>query len=135
MFDHRSLSLYGGHDDEINCLVFSHDLEILLTASINGSIRLWNTVFDHLTFKVEEKAGIVKNKKKIKKKKNFFTLGLIRALAISNDDRYFASTANDTLVRLYETRTGCLLYKLAGREYQLMELINHIFVFRTYTFI
>ncbi|CAF0837935.1 unnamed protein product [Rotaria sordida] len=99
MFAHRSLSLYGGHDDEINCLVFSNDFEILLTASINGFIRLWNTVFHHLTFKIQEKAG------------------LIRALAISNDDRYFASTANDINVRLYETRTGCLLYTLAGHTH------------------
>ncbi len=59
MFAHRSLSLYGGHNDEINCLVFSHDLEILLTASINGFIRLWNTVFDHLTFKIQEKKGML----------------------------------------------------------------------------
>ncbi|CAF3939032.1 unnamed protein product [Rotaria sp. Silwood2] len=81
MFAHRSLSLYGGHDDEINCLVFSSDFEILLTASINGFIRL------------------------------------IRALAISSDDRYFASTSNDTNVRLYETRTGCLLYKLTGHTH------------------
>ena len=57
MFAHRNFSLYGGHDDEINCLVFSRDLEILLTASIDGFIRLWNTVFDHLTFKIQEKAG------------------------------------------------------------------------------
>ncbi|CAF3433421.1 unnamed protein product [Rotaria sp. Silwood1] len=81
MFANRSLSLYGGHDDEINCLVFSNDFEILLTASINGFIRI------------------------------------IRALAISNDDRYFASTANDTNVRLYETRTGCLLYTLTGHTH------------------
>ena len=60
MFAHRSLSLYGGHDDEINCLVFSHDFEILLTASINGFIRLWNTVADHLTFKIQENAGMFK---------------------------------------------------------------------------
>lgn len=58
MFAHRSLSLYGGHDDEINCLVFSKDFEILVTASINGYIRLWNTVFDHLTFKFQEKSGM-----------------------------------------------------------------------------
>ncbi|CAF0735576.1 unnamed protein product [Adineta ricciae] len=95
----RSLALYGGHDDEINCLVFSNDLEILLTASINGYIRLWNTVFDHLTFKIHENAG------------------LIRALAISNNDRYFASTANDTNVRLYETRTACLLYTFSGHTH------------------
>ncbi|CAF1273168.1 unnamed protein product [Rotaria magnacalcarata] len=99
MFAHRNISLYGGHDDEINCLVFSKDFEILLTASINGFIRLWNTVFDHLTFKLKEKSGF------------------IRALAISNNDRYFASTANDTNVRLYETRTGSLIYTLSGHTH------------------
>lgn len=57
MFACRSLSLYGGHEDEINTLVFSRDLEILLTASIDGSIRLWNTVYEHLTFKIKEKTG------------------------------------------------------------------------------
>ena len=62
MFAHRSLSLYGGHDDEINCLVFSHDLEILLTASIQGFIRLWNTVIERLTFKIQEKTGMLINK-------------------------------------------------------------------------
>jgi WD40 repeat protein len=62
MFARRSLALYGGHDDEINCLIFSHDLEILLTASVNGFIRLWNTVFDHLTFKIQEDAGMLINK-------------------------------------------------------------------------
>ncbi|UJR26955.1 hypothetical protein I4U23_008262 [Adineta vaga] len=80
-FSRRSLALYGGHDDEINCLIFSNDLEILLTASINGYIRL------------------------------------IRALAISNDDRYFASTANDMNVRLYETRTACLLHTFTGHTH------------------
>ncbi len=59
MFACRSLSLYGGHDDEINCLVFSRDFEILLTASINGFIRLWNTVYEHLTFKIQEKSGML----------------------------------------------------------------------------
>ncbi|CAF5196463.1 unnamed protein product, partial [Rotaria magnacalcarata] len=88
MFAHRNISLYGGHDDEINCLVFSKDFEILLTASINGFIRLWNTVFDHLTFKLKEKSGT-----------------------------YFASTANDTNVRLYETRTGSLIYTLSGHTH------------------
>jgi WD40 repeat protein len=62
MFAHRNLSLYGGHDDEINCLVFSHDLEILLTASINGFIRLWNTVVECLTFKIQEEAGMLEIK-------------------------------------------------------------------------
>ncbi len=57
MFSHRNLSLYGGHEDEINCLVFSSDFEILLTGSINGYIRIWNTVYDHLTFKIQEKTG------------------------------------------------------------------------------
>jgi len=58
MFPCRNLSLYGGHDDEINTLVFSRDFEILLTASINGFIRLWNTVYEHLTIKIKEKAGM-----------------------------------------------------------------------------
>ncbi len=57
MFSHRNLSLYGGHDDEINCLVFSSDFEILLTGSISGFIRIWNTVDDHLTLKVQEQTG------------------------------------------------------------------------------
>ena len=57
MFKSRSQTFYGGHEDEINCLVFSKDLEILLTASIDGYIRLWNTVYEHLTFKIAEKAG------------------------------------------------------------------------------
>lgn len=47
--------------------------------------------------------------------------GLIRALAISNNDRYFASTANDTNVRLYETRTGGLLYTFTGRKLNLFK--------------
>ena len=57
MFNSHSFSLYGGHQDEVNCLVFTRDLEILLTASIDGYIRLWNTVFEHLTLKINEKAG------------------------------------------------------------------------------
>ncbi|CAF1255166.1 unnamed protein product [Adineta steineri] len=99
MFSHRSLALYGGHEDEINCLIFSCDLEILLTGSINGFIRLWNTVFDQLTFKIHENAGVV------------------RALAISNNDKYFASAASDTNIHLYETRTGRLLYILTGHTH------------------
>ena len=57
MFSRCNLSLYGGHKDEINCLVFSCDFEILLTGSINGCIRIWNTVYDHLTFKIQEQTG------------------------------------------------------------------------------
>lgn len=57
MFNSHSFSLYGGHQDEVNCLVFSRDLEILLTGSIDGHIRLWNTVFEHLTLKINEKTG------------------------------------------------------------------------------
>ncbi len=74
MFARRSLALYGGHDDEINCLIFSHDLEILLTASVNGFIRLWNTVFDHLTFKIQEDAGMLINKRIFKIDTYFFHL-------------------------------------------------------------
>jgi WD40 repeat protein len=48
MFSQRNLSLYGGHNDEINCLVFSSDFEILLTGSIRGCLRIWNTVYDYL---------------------------------------------------------------------------------------
>ena len=40
-------------------------------------------------------------------------LGRIRALDISNNDKYFASTANDSYIRLYETRTGNLLHLLS----------------------
>jgi WD40 repeat protein len=104
MFSHCNLSLYGGHKDEINCLVFSVDFEILLTGSINGCIRIWNTVNDHLTFKIQEETDRKKHS------------GRIRELAISNNDKYFASIANDIYVRLYETRTGSLLYLLSGRK-------------------
>jgi WD40 repeat protein len=74
MYPTRSLSFYGGHDDEINCLVFSRDFEILLTASINGFIRLWNTVFEHLTFKIQEKSGMLLNKKCLEKYFDLFNL-------------------------------------------------------------
>jgi WD40 repeat protein len=57
MFSHRNLSLYGGHEDEINSLVFSSDFEILLTGSITGCIRIWNTIDDHLTLKIQEQKG------------------------------------------------------------------------------
>lgn len=67
MFAHRNLLLFGGHEDEINCLVFSNDFEILLTASITGIIRLWNTVFEHLTLKLNENAGMLLNKGMFKK--------------------------------------------------------------------
>ena len=70
MFARRSLSLYGGHEDEVNCLVFSKDLEILLTASISGVIRLWNTVFEHLTLKIHEKAGISMHQRIFKDRNN-----------------------------------------------------------------
>jgi len=53
----RNLSIYGGHTDEITCLAFSTDLEILLTGSIEGSIRIWNTVYEHLTCKIQEQTG------------------------------------------------------------------------------
>jgi WD40 repeat protein len=57
MFSYCNLSLYGGHKDEINCLVFSRDFEILLTGSVDGCIRIWNTVCNHLTFKIQEQTG------------------------------------------------------------------------------
>jgi WD40 repeat protein len=57
MFSHRNFSFYGGHEDEINSLVFSHDLQILLTGSIDGCIRLWNTVCHRLTLKIQEQRG------------------------------------------------------------------------------
>ena len=46
----------------------------------------------------------------------FFSEGRIRAITISNDDKYFATSANDTDVRLYETRTGSLVHLLSGKE-------------------
>lgn len=57
MFSRRSLALYGTHEDEVNCLVFSCDFEILLTGSIQGCIRIWNTVHHRLTLKIQERAG------------------------------------------------------------------------------
>lgn len=98
MLSRRSRVFYGGHGDEIHCLVLSVDLEILLTGSVQGSIRLWNAVLEHLTLRVEENRG------------------RIRALAISNNDHYFASTANDTHVRLYRTRTGQRWMTLSGKD-------------------
>ena len=114
MFSDRYFSFYGGHRDEIHSLVFSHDLDILLTGSIHGCIRLWNTVFDHLTVKIQEHKG----KQRIRSVPTMLisSLGRIRALAISDDNQYFASTANDCHVRLYQTRTSHLLYLLTGRH-------------------
>jgi hypothetical protein len=43
--------------------------------------------------------------------------GRIRGLAITNNDKYFASIANNIDVRLYETRTGSLIHLLSGREF------------------
>ena len=99
MFSHRDFSLYGGHKDEINCLVFSFDLEILITGSITGCIRIWNTIDDHLTLKIQEQTG------------------RIRGLAISKNDQYFASIANHIDIRLYQTRTGNLIHSLSGRKF------------------
>ncbi|UJR22180.1 hypothetical protein I4U23_025244 [Adineta vaga] len=99
MFSSRRLALYGGHEDEVNCLIFSCDFEILLTGSIQGCIRIWNTVHDRLTFKIEERKG------------------RIRAITISNDDKYFVTSANDVNIRLYETRSGNLLFLLKGHRY------------------
>lgn len=57
--ENKTKIFYGGHSDEINCLVLSEDLEILLTASIDGCIRLWNTVYEHLTCKIDENQGSI----------------------------------------------------------------------------
>ena len=65
MFHSRSLTFFGGHQDEINTLVFSRDLEILLTASIDGCIRIWNTVYEHLTLKFDENAGGIERNKRL----------------------------------------------------------------------
>ncbi len=54
-------------------------------------------------------------------------LGRIRALDISNNDKYFASTANDSYIRLYETRTGNLLHLLSGRECFVMLYLMMLF--------
>jgi hypothetical protein len=43
--------------------------------------------------------------------------GRIRGLAITNNDKYFASIANNIDVRLYETRTGSLIHLLSGRKF------------------
>jgi len=66
----------------------------------------------HLKFKNEKVVEIIENNIC-----SFYFEGRIRALAISNNDKYFASAANNIHIRLYETRTGSLLHLLEGRKF------------------
>lgn len=86
----------GGHRDEINCIAFSTDYEIVLTGSDDCTVCIFNGVTHRLVTMLRGHTGA------------------ITAVAVSNDSKYLASGSYDRTIKLWQTRSASLLHTLRG---------------------
>lgn len=105
-----NLLTWGAHKETVSSLAFSPDqqtlisggsdssLKSLISGSFDGTIKLWN-------LQTRDKPRTVKT-----------SLG-VKAIAISRDGQFLASTNWDGKVRLWHINTGDVLHTLEGHSY------------------
>lgn len=88
----------SGHDDEVNCVAFSRDLEMMVTGSDDGIVRVFNAATNRLITSLSGHKGPV------------------RAVAVSPNSQFIASASQDKTIRLWKTRDASCLFVLSGHS-------------------
>lgn len=86
---------FTGHQDQIVTIQFAGDAETVVTASADGTVRVWD-------------AGAGRQQRVLRHEQR------IIAAALSPDGRMIASSSLDDTVRLWDAKTGKELHRLAG---------------------
>lgn len=105
-----SLLTWGAHKETVSCLAFTPDTQTLISGSSDRTIQsLISGSFD----------GTIKfwNLQTRDKPRTFKTSLGVKAIAISRDGRFLASTAWDGKIRLWHIDTGEVLHTLEGHSY------------------
>lgn len=89
---------FDGHNDEVNCVAFSSDFNIMVTGSDDNNVRIFNTDNCRLIHHVTGHDGAV------------------RCVAISTNGEYFASGSYDKTVQIRRTKDASLCHALKGHS-------------------
>lgn len=136
-----------GHSAWINCLIFTHNEDLLISASSDHEIRIWETKTwkciktltghnwpvnslvlnssGNLLYSCGWDNYIIKwDLKEFKEidRIEFDLIGFNYHLLISRDNKHLFVSDSDNMIRVYDTNTFMLITKLAGHN----ELISHI---------
>ncbi|PIK45235.1 putative WD repeat-containing protein 38 [Apostichopus japonicus] len=95
-YSHADTKEYHKHKDEVNCLDFSPDLEIMVTGADDGRVRVFNRVKGHLVTRL------------------FGHKEAIKGVAISANSKLIASASMDGYVHVWQTCDAQLTFKLTG---------------------
>ena len=87
-----------GHSDWVSCLVISPDAQILVSGSLDHTIKLWQIATGENIYTLAD-----------------HTQGVL-CLAISPDGQFLASGSFDQTIKLWRVDTGELLYTLRGHS-------------------
>ena len=87
-----------GHSRSVNAVAFSHNGQLLASASMDETVRLWNP-------------GTGEQVQELKGHSNW-----VNAVAFSHDDQLLASTSTDRTVRLWNPATGEQVKELKGHS-------------------
>lgn len=88
----------SGHNDEVNCVAFSRDLEMMVTGSDDSIVRVFNATVNRLITSLSGHKGPVK------------------AVAVSPNSQVIASASQDKTIRLWKTRDTSCLFVLSGHS-------------------
>ena len=92
-------SVLEGHSKAVSAVVFSHDGQLLASASNDNTVRVWETATGQCRSVLEGHSDWV------------------RAVVFSPDRQLLASASRDSTVRVWETATGQCRSVLEGHPY------------------
>src|SRR5262249_42393349 len=131
--DGKRLKNFAGHDQEVGCLAFSPDGDLVALGDLSGSVRIWQVdkaerlggdlpahpaIGDLIFVRDNDRKLLVTGgedgevklwalaKRREPWRKFKAPAGQITAFAASADGSRFATTAKDNVVKLWETATG-----------------------------
>jgi WD40 repeat protein len=83
----------------VTSLSFSGDGERIATASLNGTLKVWNSRTRKVIWSVEKAHGVVASK-----------IGFVSSVTFHRDGRHLASTGEDKLVKVWDLTTDRMIF-------------------------